>query len=30
MLELVTEWKAWPIAERRSFHSRPVQSQIRW
>jgi creatinine amidohydrolase len=30
MLELVAEWKAWPIAERRSFHSRPVQSQIRW
>jgi creatinine amidohydrolase len=30
MLELVDEWRAWPIAERRDFHSGPVQSQIRW
>jgi creatinine amidohydrolase len=30
MLELVDEWRAWPIAERRSFHDRPVQAQIRW
>jgi len=30
MLELVAEWRAWPIAERRDFHERPVQSRIRW
>ncbi|HET8522301.1 MAG TPA: creatininase family protein [Thermomicrobiales bacterium] len=30
MLELVDEFRAWPIAERRSFHTGPVQSQIRW
>ncbi len=28
--ELVEEWRAWPIAARRDFHERPVQSQIRW
>ncbi|HEY7032002.1 MAG TPA: creatininase family protein [Thermomicrobiales bacterium] len=30
MLELVDEWRAWPIAERRDFHTGPVQKQIRW
>jgi hypothetical protein len=30
MLELVAEWRAWPIAERRDFHTHPVQGQIRW
>jgi len=30
LLELVDEWRAWPIAERRDFHTGPVQSQIRW
>lgn len=30
MLELVDEWRAWPIAERRSFHEGPVQADIRW
>lgn len=30
MIEMVDEFRAWPIAERRSFHTGPVQSQIRW
>ncbi len=30
LLELVDEWRAWPIAERRDFHDRPVQAGIRW
>ncbi len=30
MIEFVDEWKAWPIADRRDFHTHPVQSQIRW
>jgi creatinine amidohydrolase len=30
MVELADEFKAWPIAERRDFHARPVQSHIRW
>jgi creatinine amidohydrolase len=30
MLELVAEWRAWPIAERRDFHTHPVQGRIRW
>jgi creatinine amidohydrolase len=28
--ELIGEWKAWPLAERRDFHVNPVQSTIRW
>jgi creatinine amidohydrolase len=28
--ELAEEWRAWPLAERRDFHERPVQHQIRW
>jgi creatinine amidohydrolase len=28
--ELAAEWRAWPLAERRDFHTAPVQSQIRW
>ena len=30
MLELVDEWRAWPIADRRDFHAGPVQTNIRW
>ncbi|HEY8446409.1 MAG TPA: creatininase family protein [Thermomicrobiales bacterium] len=30
LLEFVDEWRAWPLAKRRDFHSGPVQSQIRW
>ena len=30
LVELIAEWRAWPIAERRDFHERPVQGQIRW
>ncbi len=30
LLRFVDEWRAWPIAERRDFHSHPVQSGIRW
>jgi creatinine amidohydrolase len=30
MVELVTEWQAWPIAERQDQHTNPVQKHIRW
>jgi creatinine amidohydrolase len=30
LLELVDELRAWPVAERRDMHLRPVQSGIRW
>lgn len=30
LLELAAEWRAWPLAERRDFHERPVQDFIRW
>jgi len=30
LIELVDEWRAWPIAERSDQHEKPVQSQIRW
>ena len=30
LLEFVDEWRAWPITERRDFHTGPVQSGIRW
>jgi creatinine amidohydrolase len=30
LVELVDELRAWPIAQRRDFHARPVQSQVRW
>ena len=30
MLELVDEFRAWPIGERRDQHQQPVQSQIQW
>ena len=30
LLELCEEWRAWPLAERRDFHARPVQGGIRW
>lgn len=30
LLEFIDEWQAWPIAERRDFHTRPVQRDIRW
>src|SRR5215204_2114586 len=28
--ELISEWKAWPLAERRNFHTNPVQTNTRW
>jgi creatinine amidohydrolase/Fe(II)-dependent formamide hydrolase-like protein len=30
LVELCAEWRAWPLAARRDFHERPVQTQIRW
>lgn len=30
LLEFVEEWRAWPIAKRRDFHTNPIQSEIRW
>lgn len=30
LVELAAEFRGWPLAERRDFHERPVQSQIRW
>jgi creatinine amidohydrolase len=30
LVELVDEWRAWPLAERRDFHTNPVQDFIRW
>ena len=30
LIEIVDEWRAWPIAERSDQHRGPVQSQIRW
>jgi len=30
LVEVVVEWRAWPIAERSDQHTGPVQSQIRW
>ena len=30
LCELAEEWRNWPLAERRDFHARPVQSQIQW
>jgi creatinine amidohydrolase len=30
MIELVNEWRDWPIAERSDQHKQPVQAQIRW
>lgn len=30
LLELVDEWRAWPIAERRSQHDVPPGSSVRW
>mgnify|MGYP005844389789 CR=1 FL=1 len=30
MIELVDEWRAWPIAERSDQHARPPQKDIRW
>ena len=30
MIELVDEFRAWPIADRRDFHTNPVQKEIRW
>lgn len=30
LIELVQEWRAWPLAPRRDFHDHPVQSHIRW
>ena len=30
LLELVDEWRKWPIEKRTDQHTGPVQSQIRW
>jgi creatinine amidohydrolase len=30
LVELAEEWRNWPMAARRDFHERPVQSHIRW
>ena len=30
LLEIVDEWRAWPIAERTDQHTAPVQGNIRW
>ena len=30
LIDVVDEWRAWPIAERSDQHTGPVQSQIRW
>jgi len=30
MIELIDEFRAWPIADRRDYHTNPVQAQIRW
>lgn len=30
LLALIDEWRAWPIAERRDFHTQPVQANVRW
>ena len=30
LVEVIEEWRAWPIAERSDQHTQPVQSQIRW
>ena len=30
LVELVDEWSAWPLADRRDFHTNPVQEFIRW
>ena len=30
LVEIVNEWREWPIAERMDQHAQPVQKQIRW
>ena len=30
LIELVDEWRAWPIAKRSDQHMQPVQSRISW
>jgi len=30
LMEIVKEWRAWPITERSDQHAGPVQSRIRW
>ena len=30
LVEVVDEWRGWPVAERSDQHIRPTQSQIRW
>ncbi len=30
LIEIVDEWRAWPIADRSDQHTQPTQSQIRW
>lgn len=30
IVELVQEWRDWPIANRSDQHARPVQAQVRW
>jgi creatinine amidohydrolase len=30
LIDVIKEWRSWPIAERSDQHTQPVQSQIRW
>ena len=30
LIEIIDEWRQWPIAERSDQHEQPVQSNIRW
>jgi creatinine amidohydrolase len=30
LVEFIAEWKAWPMTERRDFHTHRVQRDIRW
>jgi creatinine amidohydrolase len=30
LIEVMDEWRSWPIAERSDQHTQPVQSKIRW
>lgn len=30
LIELVDEWRAWPLGQRSDQHAKPVQSQIQW
>lgn len=30
LVQIVGEWREWPIAERRDMHAQPPQRHIRW